>query len=149
MAPQGTTLHLPNGQTVTVSPIFGGYSFKANNLNVHHSVFPPGWAITIHTQEDYDEDDEPLTEAEKVFGSNKHPVHKFTRPTLRTDHLFISSISNPSSTDFKPAASPTRQLAMMLWVTLWWYFHLVSLTIFWALGADPSLNSRHPILICL
>jgi hypothetical protein len=42
---------------------------------------------------------------------------------MQNDHLFISSISQPSSNDFKPASSPTRQIAMMLWATLWWYFH--------------------------
>ncbi|KAG7289831.1 hypothetical protein NEMBOFW57_006208 [Staphylotrichum longicolle] len=46
-----------------------------------------------------------------------------TRPTVQNDSLFIASISNPSDSDFKPAASPTRQVAMMLWVTLYWYFH--------------------------
>ncbi|KAJ8612746.1 hypothetical protein MRB53_037322 [Persea americana] len=51
------------------------------------------------------------------------PYTGYTRPTLQNDHLFISSISNPSSQDFRPAASPTRQIAMMLWATLWWYFH--------------------------
>lgn len=125
MAPPATTLHLPNGQTVTVTPVFGGYSFKSNNLNVHHSVFPPGWSIVINTQDDVSNDDEPLTETEKVFGSNKHPPHKFKTPTLRNDHIYISTVSNPSSADFKPATSPTRAYAMMLWITLWWYFHLV------------------------
>ncbi|ODA83847.1 hypothetical protein RJ55_02363 [Drechmeria coniospora] len=57
----------------------------------------------------------------------------FTEPTLDGDVLFISSISNPSSAEFKPAASPTRQLAMMLWVTLYWYFH----------QAEPPRRSRH------
>lgn len=50
-------------------------------------------------------------------------VHRFKKPTLHNDHLFISSISQPSSTDFKQTGSPTRQIAMMLWATLWWYFH--------------------------
>lgn len=53
----------------------------------------------------------------------KHHIHRFRKPSLRNDHLFISSISNPSSNDFKPASSPTRQIAMMLWASLWWYFH--------------------------
>ena len=125
MAPQGTTLHLPHGQTVTVSPVFREYSFKANNLNVHDSVFPPGWSIVIETSDGNDDNEEPLTEKEKVFGSSKNITHRFTRPTLNKDILFISTISNPSSTDFRPAQSPTRQIAMMLWVSLWWYFHQV------------------------
>lgn len=127
MAPPGTgtTLHLPNGQTITVSPIFGGFSFKANDLNVHQSIFPPGWSIIINTSDGDPNDDEPLSEKEKVFGSNKHPTRKFSRPTLHNDNLYISTISNPSNTDFKPATSPTRQIAMMLWASLWWYFHQV------------------------
>ena len=138
MAPVGTTLHLPNGQTVTVSPVFGGYSFKANDLNVHQSVFPPGWSIIINTKESEEEDHEPLTEKEKVFGSSKHATLKFSRPTLNRATLYLSTISNPSSIDFKPAASPTRQIAMMLWITLWWYFHLVSLSS----ATDPSPTDR-------
>lgn len=58
--------------------------------------------------------------------SNSPPspqVHRYRKPTLTGDHLYISSISNPNSSDFKAAASPTRQIAMMLWATLYWYFH--------------------------
>lgn len=53
----------------------------------------------------------------------KRHIHPFKRPTLHNDNLFISSISNPSSHDFKAPTSPTRQIAMMLWATLYWYFH--------------------------
>ncbi|KAG6016036.1 hypothetical protein E4U43_004326 [Claviceps pusilla] len=53
----------------------------------------------------------------------KRRTRPFHSPTLQNDTLFISSISIPSSTDFKPAASPTREIAMMLWITLYWYFH--------------------------
>lgn len=49
--------------------------------------------------------------------------HSFSKPTLQKDTLYISSISNPSSADYKAPASPTRQIAMMLWITLYWYFH--------------------------
>ena len=127
MAPPGTTLHLPNGQILTVSPVFGGYSFKANDLNVHHSIFPPGWSIIINTRDSDDAANEPLDEKERIFGSSKHSNHRFSQPTLHDDNMYISTISNPSNTDFKPATSPTRQIAMMLWASLWWYFHLVCL----------------------
>lgn len=53
----------------------------------------------------------------------QHHIHRFRKPSLRNDHLFISMVSNPNSNEFKPASSPTRQIAMMLWATLWWYFH--------------------------
>ena len=132
MAP--SLLHLPNGQTVTVTPVFGGFNFKANDLNVHQAAFPPGWTIILQS-EDEDEDVVSPGNNEPRDGflalnhnePHKHPLHRYRNPTLRGDNLFISSISNPSNNDFKPATSPTRQIAMMLWATLWWYFHQVSI----------------------
>lgn len=124
MAP--SVVHLPNGQTITVSPVFAGLSFKPNDLNIHHSISPPGWTIILESGEDHKDGDEPpLDEREQLYGSMKHPPRRFKSPTLHNDNLFISSISNPSNTDFKPATSPTRQIALMLWATLWWYFHQV------------------------
>lgn len=128
MAPN--TVYLPNGQTITVSPVFAGFSFKANDLNIHHSIFPPGWTVVLESAEDDNEEDEahkPQKDTDLPYGyGGRKPAGKFKRPTLQNDHLFISSISNPSNTDFKPATSPTRQIAMMLWATLCWYFHQVS-----------------------
>ncbi|KAK4691866.1 hypothetical protein P7C71_g5228, partial [Lecanoromycetidae sp. Uapishka_2] len=118
MAPN--LIYLPNGQTLTVSPVFAGLSFKSNDLNVHHSIFPPGWTIMLESVDDVDEDEPPLDEREQLYGSRRHPPHRYKTPTLHNDNLFISSISNPANTDFKPATSPTRQIAMMLWATLWW-----------------------------
>ncbi|KAK5011045.1 hypothetical protein LTR28_006122 [Elasticomyces elasticus] len=125
MAP--SIVHLPNGQNLTVSPIFGGLTFKANDLHNHQSVFPPGWTITINSEDDesdhlsYAASPDPSTSTQAPL--KHHHVHRFKRPSLRNDHLYISSISNPNSNEFKPASSPTRQIAMMLWATLWWYFH--------------------------
>ncbi|OAA56137.1 siderophore biosynthesis protein [Niveomyces insectorum RCEF 264] len=110
-----STIYLPDGQHFTVIPVFAGLFFKSNELNVHHSPFPVGWTIVLHTE---DPNQEGLPEAQR-----QPHVHSFRRPTLQNDSLFISSISNPSSNDFKPAASPTRQIAMMLWISLYWYFH--------------------------
>ena len=126
MAP--SVVHLPNGQTITVSPVFAGLSFKANDLNIHHSIFPPGWTIIIETVDGDDGDDDAQSppDERELYGSRKKPPRRYKTPTLRNDCLFISSISNPSNTDFKPASSPTRQIAMMLWATLWWYFHQVA-----------------------
>lgn len=130
MAPSIT--HLPNGQTLTVTPIFGGISFKSNDLHSPSSVFPPGWTVILHS-EDHNEDDfapstaahtQPAPSPDGVPPQSKtRHVHRFRSPSLRNDHLFISSISIPNSNDYKPANSPTRQIAMMLWATLWWYFH--------------------------
>lgn len=122
MAP--STVHLPNGQTLTVSPVFAGFSFKSNDLNIHNSAFPPGWTIIIESQEDED-DDVAVDGEESSHPPRQSRIRRFRNPTLHGDNLFISSISNPSNADFKPATSPTRQLAMMLWATLWWYFHQV------------------------
>lgn len=127
MAPQSQTLHLPDGQTFTVTKVFGGWGFKSHELNTHHHAFPIGWNIILHT---HDPSDKPADE--DAMGDDddlppqlrpKKNVKPFIRPTLQNDALTISSISNPSSNEFKPATSPTRQIAMMLWVTLYWYFH--------------------------
>lgn len=126
MAP--SVVHLPNGQTITVSPVFAGLSFKANDLNIHQSIFPPGWTIILETIDGDDGNDgtrSPPDEREQLYGSRKRAPKRYKIPTLHHDNLFISSISNPSNTDFKPATSPTRQIAMMLWATLWWYFNQV------------------------
>ncbi|KAK1623367.1 acyl-CoA N-acyltransferase [Colletotrichum phormii] len=123
MAPQ--IIHLPDGQKFTVTPVFAGLFFKSHDLNTHNNPFPIGWTIVLNTE------DEPL-EVDNVNGqqvegeedrARRRHIHSFKQPTLQCDNLFISSISQPSSTEFKPAASPTRQIAMMLWVTLYWYFH--------------------------
>lgn len=58
MAP--TLVHLPNGQTLTVSPVFAGLAFKSNELTTHHSVFPPGWTIIIESEDEL----EPEAESE-------------------------------------------------------------------------------------
>jgi N5-hydroxyornithine acetyltransferase len=92
---------------------------------------PPGWTVILQT-EDLVEDnierrksrtplDGPRETSETV---HKHTVtHRFTKPTIQSDSMFISSISIPSSSDFKNTASPTRHIAMMVWATLSWYFH--------------------------
>ncbi|TVY41441.1 N(6)-hydroxylysine O-acetyltransferase [Lachnellula subtilissima] len=128
MAPGPTIVHLPNGQNLTVMPVFGGYFFKSNALNIHSSVFPAGWTVIIQSEEygDEQENDADSTQVELSGMPKERPRHirAFRQPTLQNDNLFISSISNPSSSDFKPPTSPTRQIAMMLWASLYWYFHL-------------------------
>lgn len=133
MAP--TIVHLPNGQHLTVTPVFGGLYFKSNELSSHHAPFPPGWTVVINTEDE--EQDDPREQLRMGLKSSSEPssrpsspptfkhraIHRFTRPTMDRDHLFISSISQPNSSDFRPNPSPTRQIAMMLWATLWWYFH--------------------------
>lgn len=148
MAPQ--VIRLPDGQTFTVTPVFAGLGFKSHELNTHHNAFPIGWTVVLNTETETDADPEadPTVEdkgdndAEKQGPENegngvalrgessaaatrtmKRHIHSFAKPTLQGDNLFISSIANPSSSEFKPAASPTRQIAMMLWITLYWYFH--------------------------
>lgn len=125
MAP--TFHHLPNGQVITVTPVFAGFSFKPNDLNIHHSFFPPGWTVILESTVDDNSSDSVHEGNDQNDSPKHHQAHRFRAPTLHNDHLFISSISNPSSIDFKPATSPTRQIAMMLWVTLYWYFHQVLL----------------------
>lgn len=126
------SVHLPNGQTLIVSPVFGGYTFKPSQLDLHHSAFPPGWTAILQTEDEVEEEDERLHRRSKISlyrdppeeSSTKHTVsHRFTRPTLHNDSLFLSSISIPSTSDFKVSNSPARQIALMLWSTLYWYFH--------------------------
>ena len=127
-------VHLPNGQTYTVTPIFGGFTFKSNEQDLHHSAMPPGWTVNLSTEDEIDDDDERIRRRSKIYigrgeeppESKDHRVmvsHRFTRPTLQNDSMFISSVSVPSSNDFSKPASPSRHVAMMLWATLSWYFH--------------------------
>ncbi|KAI0131007.1 acyl-CoA N-acyltransferase [Daldinia grandis] len=122
MAP--SIVHLPDGQSFTVQPVFSGLFFKSNELNHHHGPFPVGWTVVIHS-EDHPEDHlqgltlkDPANEPR----SRRSHIHKYSKPTLQNDTIFISSISNPPSSEYKPHASQSRQIAMFLWVTLYWYF---------------------------
>ncbi|KFA64613.1 hypothetical protein S40285_03969 [Stachybotrys chlorohalonatus IBT 40285] len=129
MAPQ--TIHLPDGQTFTVTPVFAGVRFKSHELNPHPTAWPVGWTVVLHTQEDGGGDapsiaagaDTVMADGNGTEHLRLATTHPFTEPTLHSDTLFISSVSNPPPTEFKPPASPTRQVAMMLWITLYWYFH--------------------------
>jgi hypothetical protein len=129
MAP--ATVHLPNGQHLTVTPIFGGLYFKSNELTGHnHCPFPPGWTVVLNSEDGTDEDPASTGHIPEQEAADKakdpkrhHLIHPFHKPTLHNDRIFISSMSQPASSDFKPPSSPTRQVAMMLWATLYWYFH--------------------------
>jgi len=131
MAP--TSLHLPNGQVVTVRAVFGGLRFEPQDLNLHRSPLPPGWTIILQTAEDEEKETEKETDPEQQENQAiakqeglKDPIqHRYRQPTLHSDTMYISSILNPNSTDFKPTLSPSRQTAMMLWASLCWYFHQV------------------------
>ncbi|KAF4634632.1 hypothetical protein G7Y89_g3485 [Cudoniella acicularis] len=127
MAPTASVVHLPNGQNLTVTPVFGGFFFKSNELNLHSSVFPAGWTIILQSEDSYEDHDTETSSKAELSGmppKEKHRhIHPFRQPTLQNDNLFISSISNPSSSEFKAPTSPTRQIAMMLWASLYWYFH--------------------------
>ncbi|RMZ74551.1 siderophore biosynthesis [Pyrenophora seminiperda CCB06] len=115
-------VHLPNGQNLTVTPVFGGLFFKSSDI-VTHSPFPSGWTIVLNSEDELAADEQELQEQNEEEQYPPRHVHRYKKPTLNGDHLYISSISNPSSNEYKPAASPTRQIAMMLWATLYWYFH--------------------------
>ncbi|KAK1917538.1 hypothetical protein P3342_000251 [Pyrenophora teres f. teres] len=115
-------VHLPNGQNLTVTPVFGGLFFKSSDIATH-SPFPPGWTIVLNSEDELNAGEQELQQQDEEEQYPPRNVHRFKKPTLNGDHLYISSISNPSSNEYKPAASPTRQIAMMLWATLYWYFH--------------------------
>lgn len=122
MAP--SSVHLPDGQTYTVQPVFGGLFFKNNELNAHPTPFPAGWSVAIHTENVIEQDMRSLSIEDEAQGSraSQSNTQRYRQPTLQNDNIFISSISNPSSSDFKPHASPSRQIALMLWISLYWYF---------------------------
>ncbi|KAI1506390.1 acyl-CoA N-acyltransferase [Biscogniauxia marginata] len=131
MAP--SVVHLPDGQNFTVQPVFSGLFFKSNELNTHPAPFPSGWTVVLHSE---DSSEDPPGSGDHRNGHHhggqhhdghehhkrRSHIHKYNRPTLQNDTIFISSISNPSSSDYKPHSSPSRQIALMLWVTLYWYF---------------------------
>ncbi|OKP14251.1 hypothetical protein PENSUB_14 [Penicillium subrubescens] len=130
---RNTICHLPNGLSFTVTPVFGGVTFKSNDSLSHssNSTFPPGWTIIIHSEKSPGKQP-PAEERGRTGSENGRPTPsssdsdnftRFTTPTLNRDCLYISYIVNPPSSDYKPVMSPTRQIAMMLWATLWWYFH--------------------------
>ncbi|KAF1944851.1 siderophore biosynthesis protein-like protein [Clathrospora elynae] len=122
MAPVNV-VHLPNGQNLTVTPVFGGLFFKASDLTHTHSSFPPGWTIVLNSEDELATEEQELQQEDEEELFPPRNVHRFRRPTLNSDHIYISSMSSPSSSEYKAAASPTRQIAMMLWATLYWYFH--------------------------
>jgi N5-hydroxyornithine acetyltransferase len=124
---------LPHGQTYTIAPVFGGYTFKSTNLDLHHAAMPPGWTVVLQTEDEVDHVDENLRRKSKISVIRENPddevpgratiTHRFTKPTIQSDSMFISSISMPASSDFKGPTSPTRHIALMVWATLYWYFH--------------------------
>ncbi|KAK1149523.1 hypothetical protein N8T08_005072 [Aspergillus melleus] len=118
------TCHLPNGQLFTVTPVFGGVMFKSKDAHTSSSILPPGWNIVLSTKH---HGDQPAQDGEGAGESEDRETGrtqgKFVSPTLRDDSLYLSYMINPSDSDYKPPTSPTRQIAMMLWVTLCWYFH--------------------------
>ncbi|OKL59308.1 hypothetical protein UA08_05372 [Talaromyces atroroseus] len=127
--------HLPNGNTFSVTPVFGGFTFKETDSGVHNTTFPPGWTVVIHTEKpvedgqvdgehSHDNEGETTTATTDTNASErKVRISSFKKPTLQNDCIFISSINSPSSSDYKTPISPSRQIAMMLWATLLWYFH--------------------------
>ncbi|EAW08316.1 GNAT family N-acetyltransferase [Aspergillus clavatus NRRL 1] len=127
---RNTICRLPNGQSYTVTPVFGGFNFKSNDMHLKSSIIPPGWTIVLYTSQDVDQPIPTLSEedrgrslyAQGEMDENRLRTTRFTIPTLDNDCFYISYIVNPPSTDFKPPTSPTRQIAMMLWVSLYWYF---------------------------
>ncbi|KAH8204527.1 hypothetical protein TruAng_001301 [Truncatella angustata] len=132
MAP--STVHLPDGQTFIVRPVFSGLQFTSNDMYSRRSrsPFPPGWTVVLHTEDERDDgSDQPSSHNKNSadgieHGKDHEPIQprirKYTTPTLQGETVFISSIVNPSSEDFEPAKSPSRHIALMLWITLYWYF---------------------------
>src|SRR4051812_7161051 len=100
MAPS-TMVHLPNGQNLTVTPVFGGLFFKSNDTTNSHSPFPAGWTIVLNSENEPDPELENVAQfeedlshpAEETRQSRMLGSHRYKQPTLNHDHLYISSIS--------------------------------------------------------
>ncbi|KAJ5492685.1 hypothetical protein N7539_001431 [Penicillium diatomitis] len=108
---------LPNGQQINVKPSFRGFTFTVDEHTLHGS-FPPRWSISVYTKD-------LGIEKSSIDGNGQFlidPVSSFTRPTLLSDVLHLSSMSTPSIHDAKPESAVTRQVAMILFATFLWYF---------------------------
>ncbi|KAI1005520.1 Acyltransferase [Podosphaera aphanis] len=119
-------LYLPNGQRLTVQPVFGGFFFRPIDVNLQSNAFPAGWTVILQTELDTNDDENSEASSDNLHVPRQKKTHQilpYRHPTLQHDNLFISSISNPSSNDHPSQTSPNRQIAMMLWASLYWYFH--------------------------
>ncbi len=81
-------IHLPDGQHITVKPVFAGLFFKSNELS-HDNAFPIGWTIVIHTEDVGESDKGGPKLAEGQAGAGGSPqstkgqyIHLFRRPSL-------------------------------------------------------------------
>ncbi|KAK8024837.1 hypothetical protein PG990_002660 [Apiospora arundinis] len=102
-------VHLPDGQVIVAQPIFNGIFFKSNDTNHRHTPFPAGWTIALHTEDSPDQ----------AHGDSRAGAGAATAEGTASDTIFISSISNPSSDEYEPAKSPSRQVALMLYISLY------------------------------
>lgn len=125
-----SVLHLPDGQNFTVQPWFQGWFFKSNELNNgRQAPFPAGWSVVLDTEKDDDitnsfdgvtlADGDGSTESKPTAHGKTRP---WSRPTLQNDSIFISGVSNPASSEFNTPMSQSRQTALMLYISLYWYF---------------------------
>lgn len=110
--------YLPNGRKVDVTQVLDGFRFTLSTEDTVGS-FPPGWTVTLSTEQGKDNND--------LKPASNHDVDvypsSFTTPSLDRDTLCLSSLFSPHGKDIKPSSASTRQIAMVLWVTFFWYFH--------------------------
>lgn len=107
---------LPNGQQINVKSSFNGFTFTVDEHSSHGS-FPPGWSVSLYTENSGN--GKPSVDGGGQFLTDSV---SFTRPTLLSDVLHLSSMSTPSINDVKPESAITRQVAMILFATFLWYF---------------------------
>ncbi|KAM5454488.1 hypothetical protein McanMca71_004262 [Microsporum canis] len=129
--PNTNTILLPDGYSLTVTRVFEGFSFKTGGLNFgNSSLLPPGWSIVINSirnRKATQAETSPSSESEDTQNEEDNPFewesNHYTQPTLNSDYLFISSINLASSKAAVPNSIATCQIALILWSTLYWYFH--------------------------
>ncbi|KAI0205590.1 acyl-CoA N-acyltransferase [Astrocystis sublimbata] len=124
MAP--TVVHLPNGQIFKVLPSSEGYEFQCEEPGQDPLPIPTGWMAAIHRKVDTDGRPEPSVafEGEVDDASSIAPTRSlpFSSPSLVYDTISIHEPATSPKNTFKPHVSPSRQVALMLWVSLYWYF---------------------------
>ena len=108
-----TSIVLPNGQTLTVLPLAHEIQFRVDRSNPYCSMLPPLWHIVLCASGQYN----PLESSSRPNNAHESSQLKsegFETPSLHNDSLIL-----------KPIAATPQQSAVILWVTLWWYFHQV------------------------
>lgn len=123
--PDTDMVRLPDGQVFAVSLAAAGVRFRRHG----HDGCPLGWTVVVRAAADADADagevdsrdvdagdaEERVPDAGPADGERAPaaPRRPWPRPSLGSDALFVAA-----------ADPPRHPVAPMLWISLYWYFHL-------------------------